>query len=286
MIREVWADNLDEEMERIRATLEDYPFVAMDTEFPGIVARPLGNFRSQSEFAYQTLRVNVDLLRIIQLGVCLSDGQGNTAPEGSTWQFNFFFSLDDDTFAQDSIDLLTNSGIDFAALATRGIDVAAFGELVMTSGLVLTKAVKWVTFHSSYDFGYFLKIVTGNPLPADEAEFFALLRLFFPAFYDVKHMMRNCKGLKGGLQDLADDLGIARIGTQHQAGSDSLLTLQAFFRLLRVHYDGRLDPKFEGVLFGLGAAGVDVPLKAVSSGPSTNPFLTGAFSSEAYSASS
>uniref|UniRef100_A0A915I340 Uncharacterized protein n=1 Tax=Romanomermis culicivorax TaxID=13658 RepID=A0A915I340_ROMCU len=31
----------------------------------------------------------------------------------TTWQFNFKFSLGEDMYAQDSIDLLTNSGIKF-----------------------------------------------------------------------------------------------------------------------------------------------------------------------------
>lgn len=64
-----------------------------DTEFPGVVARPLGTFASQSEFLYQTLRCNVDLLKIIQLGITLSDGLGNVPTGTHTWQFNFKFSL-------------------------------------------------------------------------------------------------------------------------------------------------------------------------------------------------
>lgn len=94
MIRDVWADNLESEMAIIRELIVKYPYVSMDTEFPGIVARPLGNFRSQSEFAYQALRVNVDLLKIIQLGLTFSDERGNLPPEVSTFQFNFRFNLE------------------------------------------------------------------------------------------------------------------------------------------------------------------------------------------------
>jgi CCR4-NOT transcription complex subunit 7/8 len=251
----------------------------MDTEFPGIVARPLGNFRTQSEFVYQTLRCNVDLLKIIQLGITLADEHGTLPPDVCTWQFNFKFNLDEDTYAQDSIELLTNSGIEFRQHQSRGIDVQDFGELIMTSGLVLLPEVKWVSFHSSYDFGYFLKLLTCNALPPDETEFFQLLRIFFPSFYDIKHLMKHCKSLKGGLQDIADDLGLERIGTQHQAGSDSLLTCQAFFKIRHMFFEERIDDsKYQGFLFGLGA-GSDSSGKPVSSGPSNNPFITGAFSS-------
>lgn len=36
--------------------------------------------------------------------------------------------------------------------------------------------VRWITFHSGYDFGYLLKLLTCSSLPANEAEFFALLK--------------------------------------------------------------------------------------------------------------
>ena len=55
-VREVWRDNLDDEIDMIRGIVDDYPFVAMDTEFPGVVARPVGQFKNSGEYHYQTLR--------------------------------------------------------------------------------------------------------------------------------------------------------------------------------------------------------------------------------------
>jgi CCR4-NOT transcription complex subunit 7/8 len=51
-------------------------------------------------------------------------------------------------YAPESIELLKNSGIDFKRNQEDGIDVEYFGELLVTSGLVLFPTVKWVSFHS------------------------------------------------------------------------------------------------------------------------------------------
>jgi len=249
-IRDVWASNLEEEMEHIRDLIEKYPYVAMDTEFPGVVARPVGDF---SDTQYQTLRCNVDMLKLIQLGLSFTDGEGNW-PDGCTcWQFNFKFSLSGDMFAQDSIELLKTSGIDFDKFEKYGIDVQYFGELMIMSGLVLNDDIKWISFHSSYDFGYLLKTLTCTELPMDEAGFLDLLLTYFPSIYDVKYMMTAAEGLHGGLSSLADSLEIERIGPMHQAGSDSLLTAQTYFSLIAKHFGGVCDhTKFKGELFGIG----------------------------------
>jgi hypothetical protein len=58
-----------------------------------VVARPIGNFRNSADYHYQTLRCNVDLLKIIQLGITLCDERGNLPESVCTWQFNFKFNL-------------------------------------------------------------------------------------------------------------------------------------------------------------------------------------------------
>lgn len=138
-------------------------------------------------------------------------------------------------YAQDSIDLLKNSGIQFKKHEEEGIDPMEFAELLMTSGIVLMDNIKWLSFHSGYDFGYLLKLLTDQNLPTEEGEFFELLRMYFPTIYDVKYLMKSCKNLKGGLQEVADQLELRRVGPQHQAGSDSHLTGMAFFKMREVY---------------------------------------------------
>eukprot|EP01061_Rhynchopus_euleeides_P016461 TRINITY_DN27745_c0_g1_i1.p1 TRINITY_DN27745_c0_g1~~TRINITY_DN27745_c0_g1_i1.p1 ORF type:complete len:441 (+),score=158.44 TRINITY_DN27745_c0_g1_i1:67-1389(+) len=258
MIVEVWADQLEEAFEHIRHMVVDYPYVAMDTEFPGVVARPVGNFKSNTEFYYQTLRCNVNLLKIIQLGITFSNEEGNHPPEGPcTWQFNFKFDLKDDIYAQDSIDLLTTSGIDFTRFARDGIDVATFAELLTSSGLVLSAdpPVKWLSFHAGYDFGYLIKVLTSSELPKEEDDFFELMDMYFPVVYDVKYLLKHTNGLLSemtGLNKLGEGLSVKRIGPAHQAGSDSLLTSHCFFKLRNEYFSDAGVENHCGVLYGLG----------------------------------
>jgi len=53
----------------------------------------------------------------------------------------------------------------------------------MSSGVVLNESVSWITFHSGYDFGYLLKLMTFQPLPTNETDFFNLLNIYFPTIY-------------------------------------------------------------------------------------------------------
>jgi len=144
-------------------------------------------------------------------------------------------------YAQDSIDLLQNSGIQFKKHEEDGIDPIEFAELLMSSGIVLMDNIKWLCFHSGYDFGYLLKLLTDQNLPGDEGDFFELLHIYFPNIFDIKYLMKSCKNLKGGLQEVADQLELRRVGPQHQAGSDALLTGMAFFKMREVQHIFDID---------------------------------------------
>lgn len=59
--------------------------------------------------------------------------------------------------------------------------------------------------------------------------------------------MKSCKNLKGGLQEVAEQLEIQRVGPQHQAGSDALLTGMVFFKMREVTLFNKTE--FVGRLF-------------------------------------
>ena len=269
-IRDVWADNLDAEMVNVRRLAEKYRYISMDTEFPGIVARPLERIDARMDaptYFYENLRINVDLLNLIQVGVTFTDDHGRPVEGCCCFQFNFQFDLDQDMHAPASIQLLQRSGIDFDKHRARGIALSRFGEVLISSGLVLTEDVTWVTFHGGYDFGYLLKVLTCLPLPPTSAQFFEKLRLYIPSFVDVKHLTGTVGQIPGdthgigklGLSKLGEVLQLPRIGNQHTAGSDSMLTAFVYFKLKDLHFNGAngdiLGSRFHGVLHGLNDRG-------------------------------
>lgn len=255
----------------------------------------MGAFRGKSDYHYQCLRTNVDMLKVIQIGLTLFNEDGETPParpgaelglgpaaqrsanQGPfpyAWQFNFKFSLKDDMYNEKSIESLQQAGIDFNALERDGIDPHEFAALLIPSGLVCFDEVKWISFHGGYDFGYLTKLLICTPLPNDEHDFNHKMKLYFPTPYDVKHLMKQAIRLhnsgilspadpgsaeiltkfehKSGLENIAETLKIKRIGTAHQAGSDSLLTGKVFFSMRDRIFNGDIPEEHVGKVWGLG----------------------------------
>lgn len=251
-IKDVWEDNFVVEMAQISQLVKKYKFVALDTEFPGLVAKPLG--KPGPDWNYQTMRVNVNMLKLIQIGVSLCDEYGRCPEEYSTWQFNLKFDIGNDTYAQDSITFLKDNGMSFAGRKRYGINIDLFAVEIIASGLVIMDDIRWISFQGGYDFGYLLKLISGEALPSSEREFFETLGLFFPNFWDVKFLVELTEHLSGGLDAIAQMLGVQRFGQKHQAGSDALLTLHVFFRLQRNFFNNKVSETRMNILFGYGVA--------------------------------
>ncbi|GJS81606.1 probable CCR4-associated factor 1 homolog 7 [Tanacetum coccineum] len=257
--REVWSDNLEQEFTLIQEIVDKYTNVAMDTEFPGVVVKPTRPLNNEETYLF--MRTNVGMCKLIQLGLTFSDENGNHPTCGSknccVWQFNFRdFNLDEDYCNTKSIDLLKKSGIDFKKNRRMGVESEKFGELLMSSGVVLNEDICWATFHGGYDFGYLIKLLTGKNLPETQEEFFELMNVFFPIVYDIKHMIKFHDVLRGGLSNVARTMGIQRFGVSHQSGSDSLLTCHCFKKLKECSYLNKPLETYMGRLSNLGVEDV------------------------------
>ena len=251
-IIEVYKENFLKEIKILSELSEDYNYIGMDTEFPGTVF----SINNMSEdFYYKSLKTNVNKLKLIQLGITIMNEKGEYPKNYPyhTWQFNLEFDKNIDKYHPTSMNLLKQSGIDFEKLKKRGINHKIFAEYLMTSNLVLNPDIKWVSFQGSYDFGYLLRLLLGKELPEKEEDFIDLLDLYFMNYYDIRMLVKGYQNMQGGLNRLADQLKVQRMGTIHQAGSDSMLTLDVFFKLIQGGYINENKLKeLKNIIHGIG----------------------------------
>ena len=249
-IKEVYADNFIQEIKNISNYLTQYPYVGMDTEFPGVIYPcPVAT----EDFYYTYTKVNVDKLKLIQLGITLTNDKGEYPPGTCTWQFNLHFDCDKDQHSNESISMLFNSGIDFNLMKNKGIRHSIFAEYLLISGLVLNEKITWICFNGSSDFAYLLKYLINDPLPKEEKDFINLINLYFPNLYDIKYLVNDSEIYKGGLNKLAKELDVERSGEIHQAGSDSQVTSDVFFRLVRNNVISQTDlNEGKNIIYGIG----------------------------------
>ena len=249
-IIEVYKENLNQEMKNLISLLNEYNYIGMDTEYPGIV---YSVSTITEDFYYKTLKLNVDSLKLIQLGITLSNSKGEHPQPFHTWQFNFEFDYLKDKFSQSSLKLLMSSGINFNKMKTNGINHKKFFEIFKNSGLVLNPRIFWISFHGSYDFAYLLNNLLGNNcLPSNEYDFTKILGAFFPNHYDIRILVKEKGHLQGSLNKLAGYLDIIREGKIHQAGSDSLVTINVFWKLIKrglISHEELTENK--NILFGI-----------------------------------
>jgi len=91
--------------------------------------------------------MNVDKLKVIQVGISLADEDGYLPQGIGTWQFNFKFDLkydfykdimidfiSNDLYLKESIEMLSDAGLNFEKHASRGIDPQIFSEYLIASG--------------------------------------------------------------------------------------------------------------------------------------------------------
>ncbi|TID17207.1 hypothetical protein CANINC_004066 [Pichia inconspicua] len=258
LVRDVWKENFESELVIIRQLAERFNHIFLSTEIAGVIARPVGSFRSTKDYHYQTMRSNADLLNLIQVGITLSDKDGKR-PEGvpSTWQFNFAFDLDKEMFNKESIELLMHTGLNFDKLKTHGIDRFEFAQALIDSGLCLLDNTTWVSFHAGYDFGFLISLMINKEMLSSEVEFDKSMTKHFSTFYDLKLLstLNPLSNLKQGvtLESLSDELGFGKLLNMNnltQVGGQSLLTYLCFWELKRLSNQHEFE-QIKNQVFGL-----------------------------------
>lgn len=102
-------------------------------------------------------------------------------------------------YAQDSIDLLQNSGLQFKKHEEDGIEPVKFAELLMTSGIVLFDNIKMLSFHRLLiclcDIAEFISApLKSCPYNVSAEDIFAILymRLALYSLLVIIHLFVSC----------------------------------------------------------------------------------------------
>uniref|UniRef100_A0A0E0L5X5 Uncharacterized protein n=1 Tax=Oryza punctata TaxID=4537 RepID=A0A0E0L5X5_ORYPU len=260
-IRDVWADQAEQELEELCRWVEYYPLVAMDSEFARREDLRSSTTEPRTADAHYTQMCGyVNGGELVQVGFAICDPLF-VVPDATSaaWQFNLRFDASARPPNSASVSFLRDKAhLDLQAHAShRAIPVDLFLLMIRSSSLMSNPKITWITFHGSTDFGYLLRCISGAPdLPPNRHTFMEQFRQAFPKAYDIKIFSQhgNClqQKIPGGLNTLANALGVQRQGEQHQAGSDALVSLRCFAVLMeKLPSFAHSICHFNGVLYGV-----------------------------------
>lgn len=213
LIKEVWAHNLETEFLALRTFTNDPAaevYIAVHQEIPGIVARPVGTFKSLLDYHFQTLRLNLDLLNLIQLLLCITkrprtdaDLTTDALQPTVVWQFNFLYDLAREMYNEEHLAMLAQTSlVNLELHMQQGIPHLAFAELFIESGVLLDTSTNWISYHGGYDLGFLISLLANQNLPVEERDFLWWCDKYFPRFFDLKYMgqqlVKHANGAGGG----------------------------------------------------------------------------------------
>ncbi|KAH7420983.1 hypothetical protein KP509_13G034600 [Ceratopteris richardii] len=155
-IPELWGHNAVAEFNLIAKLKHKFSTVAIDSEFPGSFRFDslCSEEHSEEESTYRALKANVDMMKLIQVGITLIDNRGQLPMiDGAycIWQFNLRnLDLRTDRYIKSSIELLRNSGIDFEQNRRDGLASRTLGSLLRKHGLVFNPRIRYVCYQGDY----------------------------------------------------------------------------------------------------------------------------------------
>jgi CCR4-NOT transcription complex subunit 7/8 len=269
----VGASNYIEELNRIGFLLQMFPYVAIDTEYPGTLhGAPAGPALTTAARYYAFVKANVDELPALQLGLTLCD-EGGKLPEaiddqgGSlqlAWEFNFSdFDIARGRHAPESVRFLMSQGFHFDVAREYGVPSAYFADWL--AGVLARlphwcQPPTWVAFGGAFDFAYMVKMLSGGqPLPDTPEELVARARyLLRGSVFDAKCMAEHCGRPElcgAGLRTVAAVLGVPQLhpAPPRLAGpkSHAACRIYSVMRTTLVHGGVGYAYAYEGLIDGI-----------------------------------
>jgi len=212
--------------------------IGIDSEFCAQELRPLRwTNPSFGDESYTHMRQSVDEGNLVQVGFAIVELD---CPE-QTHVFEFNIQFDPTTRPDNSttVAFLRKMIPQLEKHAIRGISVDDFMDKPSSCGVLNNTAITWVSYQGFADYGYLIRGLKGvQRMPDNRTDFLKSVEILFPKNYDLKtfheigcYCDRSEKG-KANLEALAVSLGAERTGKAHTAGSDALLTVRCFSKLV------------------------------------------------------
>lgn len=244
-IRHVWNNDIENVFDEINEITTNYPYIAVRATWAGFFVRPI----VFEEYAYNDVKLTVDIMKCLQIAFAFADEFGNTPMSNSCFQFNFSFCEKTDIVYEATLDIVKQSGFDTVKAVSDGIEFSKFGEHLVNSGLLNNKKICWNTYCGAYDIGFLLRAITGKDLPNKYAKFIDLAKNYFCSVYDIRHMLFVKKPqLKlPQLSKAAETLMIKNIpflidtNFANRAGYHAIVCIVCFFKMLHIHFNPQED---------------------------------------------
>nr|CAB3469395.1 unnamed protein product [Digitaria exilis] len=270
-VQSVWRDNCAEVFQDVVNKLRQPRrrlYAALDLEFVAEASTDV-DFKARSlDQWYHHLHAFVSGGDVVQVGLALAfehEHRSHGGPLLPVIALDINLEFDEDTrqYNATSIDFLAEQGHRLADHRNRGVPVKEFLDGLMRH-LVPgghDDPITWIMFHGDNDLGFLMRLLQGA-LPSDRATFMREVRRQFPIFYDLRVLGQLVmEGFRGKFSFLAELLGVERVGQEHHAGSDALLTMSCFSEILRrsQHEMHRLEAR-KCLLSGM--EDLNMPIKA------------------------
>ncbi|KQK04616.2 hypothetical protein BRADI_2g14660v3, partial [Brachypodium distachyon] len=258
----IWRDNSDEAFGRIKEMLKHrrrHLHIALDLEYLASGSTDV-KFRPVSAMEwYGHLQDFVNNGQVVQLGMAFAVQPlpGEPSVPVAAYEINFQIDLEHGDFNSAGVEFLKKQGHNLLMHQKLGIL-----PQIVYAGLLChlpfgQSDVTWLAYNGDRDIAFILRLLqyggSGIQLPSRQGTFGYQMRQQFPKYFDVRVLAQLVKpGWNGKLTTLATEeyLNVDRIGGEHFAGSDALLTMSCFAKILKVAQRERIRAR-TGLLSGV-----------------------------------